>query len=553
MRLLSRSLFAVLAALLAVPAAANASDFVTEYSDGLRPGSAPTGIVAGPDGAMWFTEQASPGGIGRISASGEVTRFTNGLSADATPYRIATGPDGNLWYTDNSHKSRVGRITPDGVITEWGLGDGTVPSGITAGPDGNVWFVEAGKAGRITRITPDGNRKSFTGGLTDNSAPTSITAGPDGNLWFTESVNPGRIGRITPAGVITEFPATGAGGPPQEITAGPDGNLWFTVGGSKKVGRITTAGNVTFSEPLRGDAEPQGIVAGADDALYIVLRGRSVIARLTTDGGVMELGGLTSAAGATGIAAAPDGALWITESADPGRIARMTVPPPEVLALTSLGLPGADATWPVTPARAALGSQVVLRPVSGTVRVQLPGSSRRVVLDGTHAVPLGAVVDTRAGKLAMTSALDDRGATQTGTFWGGKFRVRQSRRERGMTEIALAGDRPSCKTTKAAAATTARKRRAVWGSDRNGRFRTRGSNSVATVRGTKWYVEDRCDGTYTKVTSGAVVVRDLVKRRNVVVKAGRSYLARPKPQKAAAPAVSAQPKTPKPAPAPAAR
>jgi ferric-dicitrate binding protein FerR (iron transport regulator) len=78
----------------------------------------------------------------------------------------------------------------------------------------------------------------------------------------------------------------------------------------------------------------------------------------------------------------------------------------------------------------------------------------------------------------------------------------------------------------------------VWGSDRNGRFRTRGSNSVATVRGTKWYVEDRCDGTYTKVTSGEVVVRDLVKRKTVVVKAGRSYLARwpAKPKAPAAPA-----------------
>jgi hypothetical protein len=216
----------------------------------------------------------------------------------------------------------------------------------------------------------------------------------------------------------------------------------------------------------------------------------------------------------------------------------MTVPP-EVLAFDSPGLPGSDAAWPVAagPARAALGSKVVLRPVSGTVRVQLPGSSQSIVLDGTHAVPLGAVIDTKVGKLTMTSALDSHGATQTGTFWGGKFRVRQSRSERGMTEIDLAGDKASCKTAKAAAA-TGRKRRAVWGSDRNGRFRTRGSNSVATVRGTKWYVEDRCDGTYTKVTSGEVVVRDLVKRKTVVVKAGRSYLARwpAKPKASAAPA-----------------
>ena len=37
---------------------------------------------------------------------------------------------------------------------------------------------------------------------------------------------------------------------------------------------------------------------------------------------------------------------------------------------------------------------------------------------------------------------------------------------------------------------------------------------------------DRCDGTLTKVTRGVVVVRDLRKRRNITVRAGKSYLAR---------------------------
>ena len=37
---------------------------------------------------------------------------------------------------------------------------------------------------------------------------------------------------------------------------------------------------------------------------------------------------------------------------------------------------------------------------------------------------------------------------------------------------------------------------------------------------------DRCDGTLTKVRRGAVVVRDFRRKRNVVVRAGKSYLAR---------------------------
>jgi hypothetical protein len=59
-----------------------------------------------------------------------------------------------------------------------------------------------------------------------------------------------------------------------------------------------------------------------------------------------------------------------------------------------------------------------------------------------------------------------------------------------------------------------------------GRYRTRGRYSAATVRGTTWTVTDRCDGTLTSVTTGSVTVRDFRKKRNVIVRAHRSYLAR---------------------------
>jgi hypothetical protein len=52
---------------------------------------------------------------------------------------------------------------------------------------------------------------------------------------------------------------------------------------------------------------------------------------------------------------------------------------------------------------------------------------------------------------------------------------------------------------------------------------------VATVRGTSWYTEDRCDGTLTRVSQGSVSVRDLVNDRTVIVRAGHSYLAPDKP------------------------
>jgi hypothetical protein len=43
-----------------------------------------------------------------------------------------------------------------------------------------------------------------------------------------------------------------------------------------------------------------------------------------------------------------------------------------------------------------------------------------------------------------------------------------------------------------------------------------------------WTVTDRCDGTLSKVWRGTDVVRDVRRRKNVVLRRGKSYLARPR-------------------------
>src|SRR5262249_61978640 len=84
---------------------------------------------------------------------------------------------------------------------------------------------------------------------------------------------------------------------------------------------------------------------------------------------------------------------------------------------------------------------------------------------------------------------------------------------------------PKRKTKSAfqAAATTVRQ---LWG-DGTGQFRTRGRYATATVRGTRWLTADRCDGTFTRVARGVIQVSDLPRRRQVTVRAGGTYLARP--------------------------
>ena len=50
--------------------------------------------------------------IGRITTAGAITEFAV-RTPGAGPDGIVAGPDGNLWFSE-AHLSRVGRITPKG-------------------------------------------------------------------------------------------------------------------------------------------------------------------------------------------------------------------------------------------------------------------------------------------------------------------------------------------------------------------------------------------------------------------------------------------------------
>src|SRR5438552_3803240 len=73
-------------------------------------------------------------------------------TAGSGPYGIVAGPDGALWFTE-LFANKIGRITTSGAITEYAIpplnfGGGT-PNDITAGPDGALWFGETTNIGRI--------------------------------------------------------------------------------------------------------------------------------------------------------------------------------------------------------------------------------------------------------------------------------------------------------------------------------------------------------------------------------------------------------------------
>ena len=237
----------------------------------------PNGIVAGPDGTLWFTTATNyTGSIGRIDMTGNFAEYPIPYSG-TYPLAITVGSDGNVWFVDQGTNS-IGRVvvtnspptitetkvpTPNAFSGAWGT--------ITSGPDGNLWFTE-GAANKIGRITTKSAVAEFPV-PTVGSVPSGITAGPSGapcgSLWFVEEQG-SKIGCMTTAGVVTaEYPTLTPNTYPTQITTGADGALWFTeaIG---QVGRITGTGLVTEYPVGIGYAEPLAITAGPEGSLWFI-------------------------------------------------------------------------------------------------------------------------------------------------------------------------------------------------------------------------------------------------------------------------------------------
>jgi hypothetical protein len=292
---------------------------------------------------------------------------------------------------------------------------------------------------------------------------------------------------------------SGANHPPRN-SAAPAITGTAVEGGTLTCAPGDWSGAPSFSFEWLRDGAPIAGAAGATYALTAADVGRQIACRVTATNTGGSPTALSSAVMPSGV---------------PG-------PPPPTGPLTLEDLP--------TLTNDDVGRIAQVAPRSGTVLVSLDGVTF-VPLAEAREIPVGSFIDTRKGAVRLRSATGRNDANQTGDFSRGLFKLLQSRarRARGLTELRLKGGSfKRCGASGGRSASAALSRRTVrrLRSSATGRFRTRGRNSSATVRGTVWITTDRCDGTLTKVMRGRVAVRDFRRQRTVLVRAGRSYLAR---------------------------
>lgn len=180
-----------------------------------------------------------------------------------------------------------------------------------------------------------------------------------------------------------------------------------------------------------------------------------------------------------------------------------------------------------------------IEPVSGDVFFRLPGTTDFLPLGTGMQVPFGSELDATDGRVAV-STVDANGTLFHADFFEGRFLI-SHQLSNGLTVLRLRGnDFGSCKAARSLAASDKKRKkkpkkakrshkvvRHLWG-DGKGKFRTTGRYVAATVHGTTWLTEDRCDGSRAFVRKGVVDVRDLVRHRTIRLGAGQSYVARPR-------------------------
>jgi Tol biopolymer transport system component/streptogramin lyase len=260
----------------------------TEYA--LPPGTYPHFVMVGPDNNLWFTDLFDRIGTFNLTTK-TATMFGTGITPGSVPHFILTGPDGNIYFSEQgeeripepggqnrtrSNQGRIGRfdITTH-EITEYseGLPPGTRLHGLTLGPDNNIWGTLE-TTSQIVRFNLNTKRFDKFVDFSPNSGPHDVIVGPDGNLYVILT-DAGKIGRYNlTTGEVKEFSTSLT---PQDanslvfLTVGPDPKfLWFSEFLNDRVGRLNIeTGEVTeFTCGISPNSGPIGIVVGPDGNIW---------------------------------------------------------------------------------------------------------------------------------------------------------------------------------------------------------------------------------------------------------------------------------------------
>lgn len=203
----------------------------------LGEGSAPHGVIAGPDGAPWITD-------GGLNAIVRVDPFTENVTIYSLPQGVGYANlntatfdnNGTLWFTGQS--GIYGKLSPStGAMEIFDAPKGAGPYGITTTPNGSIYYASlAGnyiglidaKTGKVTVLDPP----------TPDQGSRRVWSDSDGNIWVSEW-NAGQLGMYDrQVDLWKEWKLPGDNSKPYAVYVDNNDKVWISDFGSNSMYRF---------------------------------------------------------------------------------------------------------------------------------------------------------------------------------------------------------------------------------------------------------------------------------------------------------------------------
>jgi virginiamycin B lyase len=232
----------------------------------LGQGSAPHGVIVGPDGAPWVTD----GGLNAIvrvdPTTDDVKIFPLPVGMGYANLNTATfDKNGALWFTGQS--GIYGRLnTSTGHMEIFNAPKGPGPYGIDATPNGTVYF--ASLAGSyIARIDPNTGESTVIEPPTTDQGARRVWSDSQGHIWVSEW-NAGKLGMYNPEnGMWREWRLPGNNPMPYAVYVDKKDMVWLSDFGANAMVRFDPSKETfeVFKIPSQGANVRQILGDNGDD------------------------------------------------------------------------------------------------------------------------------------------------------------------------------------------------------------------------------------------------------------------------------------------------
>lgn len=248
----------------------------------LGEGSAPHGVVVGPDGAPWVTDSGLNAIVRVDPRTHEVRRFALPIADNANLNTATFDPAGRLWFTGQN--GYYGRLDPtSGKVDVWKSPRGRGPYGIATTPGGAVYYASLAGS-HIARID------LATGQATPIDPPTAgqgarrVWSDSTGRIWVSEWMS-GQVSVYDPKSVAPEnawraWKLPGDRPKPYSVWVDEHDQVWLTDFAANAIVRFdptteafesfpSSARNAAVRQMLGRPGEAWGAESGADRLVVV--------------------------------------------------------------------------------------------------------------------------------------------------------------------------------------------------------------------------------------------------------------------------------------------